>query len=110
MRTAYSGRAAAYEKMGAPRYPSQAQIRELRQATQLPPPETRPIERGELTLTMPEHGLALIDHLPGFDRQKHDLADALDRASRAGQVAELHNLAEIIRFRYGLSPPPAEEG
>jgi xylan 1,4-beta-xylosidase len=52
---------AAYEKMGAPRYPSQAQIRELCQATQLPPPEMRPIERGELTLTLPEHGLALIE-------------------------------------------------
>ncbi len=52
---------AAYEKMGAPRYPSLAQIRELRQAAQLPPPETRPIERGELTLTLPEHGFALIE-------------------------------------------------
>jgi tetratricopeptide (TPR) repeat protein len=54
-------------------------------------------------------GLALIDRLPGFDRQRRELADGLDRATRAGRVAALHELAEAIRFRYGLSPPPAEE-
>jgi serine/threonine protein kinase/tetratricopeptide (TPR) repeat protein len=54
-------------------------------------------------------GLALIDRLPGFDRQRRELADGLDRATRADRVAALHELAETIRFRYGLSPPPAEE-
>jgi serine/threonine protein kinase/Flp pilus assembly protein TadD len=54
-------------------------------------------------------GLALIDRLPGFDRQRRDLADGLDRATRASRVAALHELAETIRFRYGLSPPPADE-
>jgi serine/threonine protein kinase/tetratricopeptide (TPR) repeat protein len=54
-------------------------------------------------------GLALIDRLPGFDRPRHELTEALDRAMRAGRVAALHELAETIRFRYGLSPPPADE-
>ena len=50
-----------YEKMGAPRYPTPAQIHELRAAVKLPAPETRPMENGELTLTLPEHGLAVIE-------------------------------------------------
>jgi len=51
----------AYEKMGSPQYPTQTQIEDLRQAAQLLPPEARPIERGELSLTLPGHGLALIE-------------------------------------------------
>jgi xylan 1,4-beta-xylosidase len=50
-----------YEKMGAPRYPTQAQLQELRRATELPAPETRRIENGELTFTLPGQGLALIE-------------------------------------------------
>jgi xylan 1,4-beta-xylosidase len=51
----------AYEKMGAPRYPTQTQIRALLRATELPPPETRELDQGELTLTLPGHGLAVIE-------------------------------------------------
>jgi xylan 1,4-beta-xylosidase len=51
----------AYEKMGAPRYPTQTQIQELRRAAELPPPEVSKIKNGELTLTLPGHGLALIE-------------------------------------------------
>jgi xylan 1,4-beta-xylosidase len=51
----------AYEKMGAPRYPTQAQIRELRAALELPAPEIRRLNHGELTLTLPAHGLAVIE-------------------------------------------------
>jgi eukaryotic-like serine/threonine-protein kinase len=54
-------------------------------------------------------GLGLIDDLPGFDRQRGELAEVLDLATREGRVAELHELAETIRFRYGLAPPPVEE-
>lgn len=50
-----------YEKMGAPRYPIQAQIHELRAATELPAPEVRRLDHGELTLTLPGHGLAVIE-------------------------------------------------
>jgi xylan 1,4-beta-xylosidase len=49
-----------YLKMGSPRYPTQAQIEELRKAAQLPPPETRPLTNGELTLTLPSYGLAVV--------------------------------------------------
>ncbi len=51
----------AYEKMGSPRYPTQRQILELRQATELPPPEMRQIEHGDLTLTLPGQSLVLIE-------------------------------------------------
>jgi xylan 1,4-beta-xylosidase len=51
----------AYEKMGAPRYPTQTQILELRKATELPAPEIRQIRQGELTLILPEHGLAVVE-------------------------------------------------
>ena len=49
-----------YAKMGSPPYPTQAQIRDLRKAAQLPSPVTRSIRGGELTLTLPSYGLALI--------------------------------------------------
>jgi xylan 1,4-beta-xylosidase len=49
-----------YLKMDSPRYPTQAQIEELRKAAQLPPPETRPLSNGELTLTLPSYGLAVV--------------------------------------------------
>ena len=51
---------AAYEKMGTPRYPTQAQIQELRTATTLGLPQTVPIN-GNLTVTLPAHGLAVIE-------------------------------------------------
>jgi xylan 1,4-beta-xylosidase len=51
----------AYEKMGAPHYPTQTQIQELRKAADLPAPEARPIQNGELTLTLPGQGLAVVE-------------------------------------------------
>jgi xylan 1,4-beta-xylosidase len=50
-----------YEKMGSPRYPTQTQINQLRTAARLPAPETRELKNGELTLTVPAHGLAVIE-------------------------------------------------
>jgi len=50
-----------WEKMGKPRYPSMKQIEELRHAADLPSPETRRIKDGELSITLPSHGLALIE-------------------------------------------------
>jgi xylan 1,4-beta-xylosidase len=50
-----------YEKMGSPRYPTQTQIQELRRAAELPNPEVRKLTNGELTLTLPAHGLALVE-------------------------------------------------
>jgi xylan 1,4-beta-xylosidase len=51
----------AYEKMGSPRYPTEAQIETLRSAARLPAPESRNVHNGELTLTLPSHGLAVIE-------------------------------------------------
>ena len=50
-----------WEKIAAPRYPSLNQIEELRRAADLPPPETRQLKNGELTITLPGHSLALIE-------------------------------------------------
>lgn len=49
------------EKIGAPRYPSPRQIEELRHAGILPPPEDQRIKDGQLTITLPGHGLVLIE-------------------------------------------------
>jgi xylan 1,4-beta-xylosidase len=49
-----------YKEMGAPIYPTQKQIHELRKAAELHAPESRPLTNGELTLTLPSYGLALI--------------------------------------------------
>jgi len=51
----------AYEKMGSPRYPTQAQLVELRQAAQLPAAEIQDLKDGQLTVTLPADGLAVIE-------------------------------------------------
>lgn len=51
---------AAYEAMGSPRYPTQAQIKDLRKAAELAAPEARALTNGELTLTLPSYALALV--------------------------------------------------
>jgi len=50
----------AYEKMGAPPYPTQAQIQQLREAAELPPPSVQQISGHKLTLTIPSHGLDVV--------------------------------------------------
>jgi xylan 1,4-beta-xylosidase len=50
----------AYEKMGRPQYPTQAQHRELRKAAELPAPESQQVHGGTFTLEVPPQGLALI--------------------------------------------------
>ncbi len=52
---------AAYEKMGAPSFPTQAQITALRQAAEPLPAEVRDLQNGELTVTLPAYGLAVIE-------------------------------------------------
>ena len=51
----------AYQKMGSPRYPTQTQIKELRHAAELSAPEPGRLKNGELTVTLPGHGLAVIE-------------------------------------------------
>ena len=50
----------AYQKMGAPRYPTREQLTELRAAGALPAAVTRPLEGGKLTLEIPPDGLTLV--------------------------------------------------
>jgi xylan 1,4-beta-xylosidase len=50
-----------YEAMGSPRYPTEKQIRELRQAAELPNPESQQLRNDELTVKLPAQGLALIE-------------------------------------------------
>jgi xylan 1,4-beta-xylosidase len=50
-----------YEKMGSPRYPSQAQIQQLKHDAEIAPPAERSLKGGELTLTLPSYGLAVVE-------------------------------------------------
>jgi xylan 1,4-beta-xylosidase len=50
----------AYEKMGSPVYPTMAQIQKLRESVQPGPPEVQDLKDGELHLTLPRNGLAVI--------------------------------------------------
>jgi xylan 1,4-beta-xylosidase len=52
---------AAYERMGAPSFPTDAQIAALRKAAELPAAEVRDLRDGELTVTLPSQGLAVIE-------------------------------------------------
>lgn len=51
----------AYEKMGSPRYPTLAQLAELRKAAVLPAPGVHDLHSGELTVSIPAQGLVLIE-------------------------------------------------
>ena len=51
---------AAYEKMGSPRYPTQAQLTDLRAAAALPPPVEEPLDTGMLNLVIAPHGLVVV--------------------------------------------------
>jgi xylan 1,4-beta-xylosidase len=51
----------AYQAMGSPRYPTQAQIEALNKASTLPAAEVRRLDKGALELTLPVNGLAVIE-------------------------------------------------
>jgi len=51
---------ALYEKMGKPRYPTQDQIRDLRENSRLPDPAYDELTDGSYTLQLPVNGLAVI--------------------------------------------------
>jgi len=52
---------AAYDAMGKPRYPTQAQIKRLNQASELPPAENLSLKEGQLRLEVPVNGLYLLE-------------------------------------------------
>jgi xylan 1,4-beta-xylosidase len=49
-----------YEQMGSPAYPRPAQLQKLRRPAEPSPPETQELKDGELSLTLPANGLAVI--------------------------------------------------
>jgi len=51
----------AYEAMGRPQSPTLAEIERLREAAQLGSPETQDVEGGQLMITLPPQGLAVIE-------------------------------------------------
>jgi xylan 1,4-beta-xylosidase len=52
---------AAYDKMGAPTYPSQEQLRQLREVENPIPPEKEHLRGGSFTLVVPAQGLAVVE-------------------------------------------------
>lgn len=53
-----------YEYLGSPRYPTRAQIETLRAAARLAAPEVQSLPGGALDLTIPAHGLVLVETQP----------------------------------------------
>ena len=52
---------ASYERMGKPRYPTQAQIRRLNTESALPAPEKSSLRDGRIALEIPPNGLVLLE-------------------------------------------------
>jgi xylan 1,4-beta-xylosidase len=51
----------AYRAMGSPRYPTQAQIRQLRVAAELPRSELQELKNKSVTIQIPANGLVLVE-------------------------------------------------
>jgi xylan 1,4-beta-xylosidase len=52
---------AAWKTMGSPRYLSKAQVAELKKASEIGAPENVTLHGGQLTLTIPQKGLAVVE-------------------------------------------------
>jgi hypothetical protein len=50
--------------MGSPRYPTQRELAQLREAAALPPAINRPLHSSELDLDIPSDGLVLVTLAP----------------------------------------------
>jgi xylan 1,4-beta-xylosidase len=57
----HSNTRAAYERIGKPRYPTEAQVREMNSATALQAPQSLPLKGGHLSLIVPANGFALLE-------------------------------------------------
>jgi serine/threonine protein kinase/tetratricopeptide (TPR) repeat protein len=69
------------------------------------------LERGRFTEARDvlKRGLALVERVPGLAARRAALSRVLALADRGARTDELHRLAEVIRFRYGLASPSNEE-
>jgi serine/threonine protein kinase/tetratricopeptide (TPR) repeat protein len=54
-------------------------------------------------------GLEIAQSTPGASSWVRVLTAERDLTFREERAAELHNLAELVRFRYGIDEPPAED-
>jgi xylan 1,4-beta-xylosidase len=53
-----------YSEMGKPTDPTRKELDELRRSAELPPAETKSLTRGEIKITLPPQGLAVIEFRP----------------------------------------------
>ncbi len=53
-----------YMEMGNPVNPTPKELDELRRAAELPPPETKSLSHGEIAISLPPQGLAIIEFKP----------------------------------------------
>ncbi|HEX6770529.1 MAG TPA: glycosyl hydrolase family 39, partial [Acidobacteriaceae bacterium] len=52
---------AAYQKMGSPRYPTMAQIRDMNKASKLSPPEKTTLRDGKIDIDLPVNSLVMLE-------------------------------------------------
>lgn len=57
----HSNTRAAYDRLGQPRYPTEAQVKEINRETALLAPQPVPIKNGHLSLNVPPNGFALLE-------------------------------------------------
>jgi xylan 1,4-beta-xylosidase len=55
----------AYRRMGSPTYPTPMQLKQLIKASTLPAPQELPIVHDRLSITVPAHGLAMVEVAAG---------------------------------------------
>jgi xylan 1,4-beta-xylosidase len=55
----------SYQAMGSPQFPTREQIEKLRVAARLLPPEMHETKNDSVTITIPSHGLVLLETKPG---------------------------------------------
>jgi xylan 1,4-beta-xylosidase len=55
---------AAYTKMGSPRYPTEAQVGELNEASKLSPPEKTTLREGKIDVELPVNSLVMLEVRP----------------------------------------------
>jgi serine/threonine protein kinase/Flp pilus assembly protein TadD len=60
-------------------------------------------------ITALERGLALADNWPGGDAQRQALHTTLKRVQRLQNTDKLHEMVNLLRFRFGIIPPEPSE-
>ena len=61
---AHGNTLAAYREMGSPRYPTEAQIRDLNKASRLSPRERTTLREGKIDVDLPVNSLVMLEVRP----------------------------------------------